>query len=75
MKYPVSSKRGMEQTIKEYYTESVAACDEAEKAHDMDKRSVHKREVYQWCSAQVMALEELMEKLDIHYDDLEDDEG
>lgn len=69
MKYPVSSKRGMEQTIKEYYAECVTACDEAEKAYDADKRSVKKREIYQYCFAQVEALAELMEKLDMESDD------
>lgn len=69
MKYPVSSKRGMEQTIKEYYAECVAACDEAEKAYDADKRSVKKREIYQYCFAQVEAMVGLMEKLDIETDD------
>ena len=69
MKYPVSSKRGMEQTIKEYYAECVAACDEAEKAYDADKRSVKKREIYQYCFAQVEAMLELMEKLDMESDD------
>lgn len=69
MKYPVSSKRGMEQTIKEYYAECVAACDEAEKAYDADKRSVKKREVYQYCFAQVEAMVGLMEKLDMESDD------
>lgn len=69
MKYPVSSKRGMEQTIKEYYAECVAACDEAEKAYDADKRSGKKREIYQYCFAQVEAMVELMEKLDIESDD------
>lgn len=72
MKYPVSSKRGMEQTIKEYYAECVTACDEAERAYDADKRSVKKREVYQYCFAQVEAMVELMEKLDMDYE--EDDE-
>lgn len=69
MKYPVSSKRGMEQTIKEYYAECVTACDEAEKAYDADKRSVKKREAYQYCFAQVEAMVELMEKLNIESDD------
>lgn len=64
----------MEQKILEYYAECLKAEEEAEKAYDTDKRSVHKREVYQWCFAQVEALEELMEKLDIDYDNLEDDE-
>ena len=72
MEYNVHSRHGMEQTIKEYYAECVKAAEEAEKAHDADKRSVHKREVYQYCFAQVEALEELMEKLDIDYE--EDDE-
>lgn len=69
MKYPVSSKRGMEQTIKDYYVECVTACDEAEKAYDADKRSVKKREIYQYCFAQVEAMVELMEKLDMESDD------
>lgn len=74
MEYNVHSRHGMEQKIKEYYAECLKAEEEAEKAHDMDKRSVHKREVYQYCFAQVEALEELMTELDIDYDDLEDDE-
>lgn len=69
MKYNVHSKHGMEQAIKDYYAECVAACDEAEKAHDADKRSAKKREIYQYCFAQVEAMVELMEKLDIETDD------
>ena len=69
MEYNVHSKHGMEQTIKEYYAECVAACDEAEKAYDADKRSVKKREIYQYCFAQVEAMVELMEKLDMESDD------
>lgn len=69
MEYNVHSKRGMEQTIKEYYAECVTACNEAEKAYDADKRSVKKREIYQYCFAQVEAMVELMEKLDIESDD------
>lgn len=72
MEYNVHSKHGMEQKIKEYYAECLKAEEEAEKAYDADKRSVKKREVYQYCFAQVEALEELMEKLDIDYE--EDDE-
>lgn len=72
MEYNVHSRHGMEQKILEYYAECLKAEEEAEKAYDADKRSVRKREVYQWCSAQVEALEELMEKLDIDYE--EDDE-
>ncbi len=72
MEYNVHSKHGMEQKIKEYYAECLKAEEEAEKAYDVDKRSVKKREVYQYCFAQVEALEELMEKLDIDYE--EDDE-
>lgn len=72
MKYPVSSKRGMEQTIKEYHAECVKAAEESEKAYDADKRSVKKREIYQYCFAQVEAMVGLMEKLEIDYE--EDDE-
>lgn len=72
MEYNVHSRHGMEQRILAYYAECVKAAEETEKAYDADKRSVRKREQYQWCSAQVMALEELMEELDIDYE--EDDE-
>lgn len=72
MEYNVHSRHGMEQKIKEYYAECLKAEEEAEKAHDMDKRSVKKREVYQYCFAQVEALIELMCELDIDYE--EDDE-
>lgn len=72
MQYNVHSRHGMEQKILAYYAECLKAEKETEKAYDADKRSVRKREQYQWCTAQVMALEELMEKLDIDYE--EDDE-
>jgi hypothetical protein len=72
MEYNVHSRHGMEQRILAYYAECLKAEEEAEKAYDADKRSVKKREVYQYCFAQVEALEELMEKLDIDYE--EDDE-
>lgn len=72
MEYNVRSKHGIEQTIKEYYAECVTACDEAEKAYDADKRSGKKREIYQYCFAQVEAMVGLMEKLEIDYE--EDDE-
>ena len=72
MEYNVHSRHGMEQKILAYYAECLKAEEEAEKAYDADKKSVKKREVYQYCFAQVEALEELMEKLDIDYE--EDDE-
>lgn len=72
MEYNKNSKHGMEQKILAYYAECLKAEEESEKAYDADKRSVKKREVYQYCFAQVEALEELMEKLDIDYE--EDDE-
>lgn len=76
MEYNVHSRHGMEQKIKEYYAECVKAAEEAEKAADKipHKTSVNAYDIYQWCTAQVEVLEELMEKLDIDYDDLEDDE-
>lgn len=74
MEYNKNSKHGMEQKILEYYAECLKAEEEAEKAYDKDKRSVKKREVYQYCFAQVEAIAELMDRLDIDYDDLEDDE-
>lgn len=64
----------MEKKILEYYRECLDAEEKAEREHDMDKKSVRKREVYQYCFAQVMCLEELMTKLDIDFDDFDDDE-
>lgn len=64
----------MEKKILEYYRECLDAEGKAERAHDMDKKSVRKREVYQYCFAQVMCLEELMTKLDIDFDDFDDDD-
>ena len=64
----------MEKKILEYYRECLDAEKKAEREHDMDKKSVRKREVYQYCFAQVMCLEELMTKLDIDFDDFDDDE-
>jgi hypothetical protein len=63
----------MEKKILEYYRECLDAEEKAERERDMDKKSVRKREVYQYCFAQVMCLEELMTKLDIDFDD-DDDE-
>lgn len=74
MEYNKNSKHGMEQIILAYHAECLRAEKKAEKEYDKDKRSVHKREVYRWCFAQVEAIAELIDKLDIDYDDLEDNE-
>jgi hypothetical protein len=74
MEYNVHSRHGMEQRILAYYAECLKAEEEAEKAADKipHKTSVNAYDIYQWCTAQVMALEELMHELDIDYE--EDDE-
>lgn len=65
-----NSKHGMTEIIRAYYAETLNAAENAEKAHDIDKKSAKKKEVYYFCQAQCMALEELMDKLDIDYDDI-----
>lgn len=64
----------MEKKILDYYAECVNAMEKAEREHDMDKKSVRKREIYQYCFAQVEAIEELMTILDIDFDDIDDEE-
>ena len=65
----------MENIILDYYRECLEAEEKAEQEHDADKRSAEKRRAYEYCFAQVMAIEELMEKLGIDYEeDDEDDE-
>lgn len=66
--------KNYEQIILDYYRECLDAEEKADRERDMDKKSVRKREVYQYCFAQVMCLEELMTKLDIDFDDMEDDD-
>ena len=56
-------------TIIIYYKECEEATEKAEREYDNDKRSVRKREIYQWCSAQCEAILELMEKLDIDFEE------
>ena len=59
----------MEQKILAYYNECVEALEKAEADHDANKRDRDEREIYQYCFAQVAAIEELMEKLGIDWDD------
>lgn len=62
---------GWEKIIKAYYKECCDALDSAEKKHDADKRSVRKREIYQYCFSQVEAVEILMANLGIDYEEEE----
>lgn len=64
------SKTEIIKTIHKTYTEVVKALNEAEKEYDRDKRSIKKRETYQFISAQEMVLEDLCCELGIElYDD------
>lgn len=51
--------------IRQEYAEVVEALKKAEQEHNADKRSVKKREVYQFIAAQEMELTELCNKLGI----------
>ncbi len=62
------SKNEMIDIIKKEYVEIVKSLNEAEKEYNADKRSVKKREVYQFIAAQEMLLSDLCEKLDIELD-------
>ena len=59
----------MEQKILAYYNECVEAMEKAEADHEANKKDRDKKEIYQYCFAQVAAIEELMEKLGIDWDD------
>ena len=64
------SKTEMIKTIRKTYAEVVKALNEAEKEYDRDKRSIKKRETYQFISAQEMILDDLCCELEIElYDD------
>lgn len=65
----------MENIILDYYRECLEAAKKAEREHDEDNGSLEKRRIYEYCFAQAAAIEELMEKLGIDYEeDDEDDE-
>ena len=59
----------MEKKILAYYNECVEAMEKAEADHDANPKDRDKKEIYQYCFAQVAAIEELMDILDIDYDD------
>ena len=59
----------MEKKILAYYNECVEALEKAEADHDANKKDRDKKEIYQYCFAQVAAIEELMDILGIDYDD------
>ena len=61
----------MEEKILEFYHECEEACEAAEKALQQHKNSDTQKK-YAWCFAQVMTLSELMDRLDIDYDDIDD---
>lgn len=64
------TKEEMIKTIRKTYAEVLDALNKAEKEYDRDKRSIKKRETYQFISAQEMVLEDLCCELEIElYDD------
>ena len=57
-------------TIRRYYAETIKQLDEAEKAYNADKKSVKKREAYQYIFAQAAAISDICDELEIElYDD------
>ena len=58
-----------EKLIRAEHRDAVKAFNEAEKAYEADKKSVKKREVYQYTFAQVEAIENLCDLLEIYFDD------
>ena len=61
----------MEKLIRAERKEAVKALNDAEKAYEADKKSVKKREVYQYTFAQFEAIDNLCDMLDIYFDDEE----
>ena len=61
----------MEKLIRAEHKEAVKALNDAEQAYEADKKSVKKREVYQYTFSQVEAIENLCDILDIYFDDEE----
>lgn len=59
----------MEKLIRAERKETVKALNDAEKAYNADKKSVKKREVYQYTFAQVEAIDNLCDLLEIYFDD------
>lgn len=60
----------MEQIIRSEYVEIVKALGEAEKEYSKNKRSQKNRQVYEYLSAQEMAIANLCDRLQIQlYDD------
>ena len=56
--------------IRRAYAETVKALDEAEKDYNSDRKSVKKREIFQYVAAQEATLSDLCGELDIElYDD------
>lgn len=66
--------KNYEQIILDYYRECEDALEKAEADYDRNKKSTEKCKIYEYCFAQVMAIEGLMEKLDIDFDDIDDEE-
>lgn len=63
-------KNNTKQIILAYYAECCKAAEEAEKEYD-NAKTAENRSIYYWCNAQVEAVAELMEKLDIDYEEEE----
>ena len=62
----------MEKLIRAERKEAVKALNDAGKAYEADKKSGKKREAYQYTFAQVEAIDNLCDMMDIYFDDEED---
>ena len=62
----------MEKLIRAERKEAVKALNDAEKAYEADQKSRKKREAYQYTFAQVEAIDNLCDLLEIYFDDEED---
>ena len=64
----------MEKLIRAERRDAVKALNDAEKAYEADKKSRKKREVYQYSFAQVEAIDNLCDMMDIYFDDEDEEE-
>lgn len=67
------TKEQVIKTMRKYYKGIRTALDEAEQKYNLDKRSVKKREVYQFITAQEMIVNDICNELGINLvnDDME----
>ena len=62
----------MEKLIRAERRDAIKALNDTEKAYEADKKSRKKREAYQYTFAQVEAIDNLCDMMDIYFDDEED---